>query len=340
MNNGFEQYQTYPRARGKSLSHSALTPPKSPDDDTSLNGTPHSKAKKRKGRTASFSLPIHRRRRLSNAPYWRWWNRKVPRPVKQWLLVLLIPFALVYGIIFWRRRYELQVEFSVFSRHWIRRDFDTTRPLRGCFDPHNISPVYNLSLHNAPKHQLLTPGVPLRRGMSCYDFSSTVQSLPAVPLQPLTYHTYWRSDLIPFGERHTATLSSFLATQQLTHSKLILWSNGAELVANNAFVRPYLEKWGDYIEIRQVDMNALTRGTELEGLLSTIDGGGLFDERAWVDGDAVRLLVLWHIGGVWLDMDQILTRDLHPLTESEFVTQWDCYGEPSLLPLLDLSRAR
>ena len=105
-------------------------------------------------------------------------------------------------------------------------------------------------------------------------------------------------------------------------------------------MRPYLEKWGDYIEIRQVDMNALTRGTELEGLLSTIDGGGLFDERAWVDGDAVRLLVLWHIGGVWLDMDQILTRDLHPLTESEFVTQWDCYGEPSLLPLLDLSRAR
>lgn len=75
-------------------------------------------------------------------------------------------------------------------------------------------------------------------------------------------------------------------------------------------------------------MNALTRGTELAGLLSGMNEGGLFDERAWVDGDAVRLLVLWHFGGVWMDMDQILTRDLHPLTESEFVTQWDCEGEP------------
>jgi len=120
---------------------------------------------------------------------------------------------------------------------------------------------------------------------------------------------------------------AFLATQPLTHSKLILWSNGAETVAANEHVKKFLAKWGEYIEVRQVDMKALTRGTELEGLISGIDGGGLYDERAWVDGDAVRLLVLWHHGGVWMDMDQVLTRDLHPLTEVEFVTQWDCYDK-------------
>ena len=27
-------------------------------------------------------------------------------------------------------------------------------------------------------------------------------------------------------------------------------------------------------------------------------------------------------------MDMLLTRDLSPLLEHEFVTQWDCYGDP------------
>lgn len=200
-------------------------------------------------------------------------------------------------------------------------------PLRGCFDPQRISPEYDLDRHLAPKYQSLAPGVSLKRGTACYDFSSTVQPVPGVEPEHLLYHTYWRSDLIPFGERHTATLSSFLATQPLTHSKLILWTNGAEVLGNNTFVKPFVEKWGRNVEVRQVDMTVLTKGTEIQGLLSNTDRGGLYDERAWVDGDAVRLLVLWHYGGIWMDMDQILTRDLHPLVEHEFVTQWDCYGE-------------
>ena len=335
VGNGLDLHQSYPRARRKSLPHeSSVLPRAEPHDDSQLNGTLYSKGKKKRSRAASFSLPFHRRRRLSNASNWRLWDRKLSTRLKRWLLALLLVLGLIlYAIILWRRKYELQVEFSVFSHLWIRSEIDTTRPLRGCFDSHNVSPDYNISLNFAPKRQLLSPGVSLRRGMSCYDFSSTVQPIPDEPVDPLTYHTYWRSDLIPFGERHTATLTSFLATQPLAYSKLILWSNGAELISTNEFVRPYLEKWGDHIEIRQVDMSAFTRGTELEGLLSSIEGGGLFDERGWVDGDAVRLLVLWHYGGVWLDMDQILTRDLHPLTESEFVTQWDCHGE-SFLPSL------
>lgn len=101
------------------------------------------------------------------------------------------------------------------------------------------------------------------------------------------------------------------------------------MVRRSEHIRTLLAKWGQYLEVRQVDMPALTRGTGLEGLLGGTGGNGLFDERAWVDGDAVRLLVLWHYGGVWMDMDQILTRNLHALTENEFVVQWDCYGEAS-----------
>lgn len=51
------------------------------------------------------------------------------------------------------------------------------------------------------------------------------------------------------------------------------------------------------------------------------------DKKAWVDGDVVRILVLWAKGGMWIDMDMIMTgRDLRVLTESEWVIQWDCYG--------------
>ena len=39
------------------------------------------------------------------------------------------------------------------------------------------------------------------------------------------------------------------------------------------------------------------------------------DTKAWVDGDLVRLLVTWAYGGVWVDMDSLLSRDLSPLLE-------------------------
>jgi len=166
--------------------------------------------------------------------------------------------------------------------------------------------------------------------MTCFDYSTTIRT--DQPLSHLTYHTYWRSDLIPFGPRQSATLIAFLATQPLSHSKLILWSNGADSLRDNELVKEIMGKWSDYIEIRQADMGALTQGTELAGILSGTSGGGLYDKKGWVDGDAVRLLVLWHYGGVWMDMDEVLTKDIHPLTESEFVTQWDCYGMLALCP--------
>jgi hypothetical protein len=181
-----------------------------------------------------------------------------------------------------------------------------------------------MSKHLAPKYNDVSPGIAMRRGMTCFDYSSTIRT--DQPLSHLTYHTYWRSDLIPFGERQSATLIAFLATQPLSHSKLILWSNGADSLRENVLVKQIMVKWSDYIEIRQADMGVLTKGTGLAGILSGTYGGGLYDQKGWVDGDAVRLLVLWHYGGVWMDMDEVLTRDIHPLTESEFVTQWDCYG--------------
>lgn len=61
------------------------------------------------------------------------------------------------------------------------------------------------------------------------------------------------------------------------------------------------------------------------------------DRQAWVDGDLVRVLVLYRKGGIWIDFDTILTgRDLRVLGEHEWVTQWDCYGNASFFSLLTL----
>jgi hypothetical protein len=116
-------------------------------------------------------------------------------------------------------------------------------------------------------------------------------------------------------------LKSFFATQDVDRTRLVLWSNGD--LSHNEILRRYLARYPDAFALKVVDIPTLAKGTKLEGspLLKSED------KKAWIDGDLIRLLLLWNFGGVWVDMDSLLTRDLEPLLEHEFVTQWDCYGK-------------
>jgi hypothetical protein len=166
-------------------------------------------------------------------------------------------------------------------------------------------------------------------GMDCYAFAGTVvlpehDTRPDAWIPPESrsqYHTYWRTDLVPLGERQEFMLRSFFATQNLPHSHLVLWSNGD--LSENPIVREYLQRYPGSFSLAIADIPALAKGTGMEEskLLR------LNDKKAWVDGDLVRLLVIWHYGGMWIDMDMLVTRDLEPLLEHEFVTQWDCWGK-------------
>ncbi|OXB38569.1 hypothetical protein LQV05_002568 [Cryptococcus neoformans] len=317
---------TFNVARSRRKSVSAVSP--GADDQNEENDILQPPYKSKRQARGSFSLPFHGgRRRIQPSGWFPSLRRGGLR--SKYIFLLLLMSALIYAIILWRRSYEIQVEFSIFSKKWVASEVDSLEPLRGCFSPSLISPKYNLTRHLGPKRHLLSPGVSLKRGMSCYDFASTIQPSPDAALEHVYYHTYWRADLLPFGERQTATFLSFLATQPLLHSTLIVWTNGANVLSANPHVAPFLKRWGEYIQVREVDLDVLTQGTELVSILGSNGGPKrIFDERAWVDGDAVRLLVLWNYGGIWMDMDQLLTRDLHPLTEEEWVTQWDCYDKP------------
>lgn len=286
----------------------------------------HPFASKKRRQPGGGYLPLHRRRRTSflgvsvGVP-------RSPQARRRALLALAILLSLLWALYWILTTYEFQFEMSVYSRRWVRQEFDEILPLKGCFD--NPSPSYNMT---QPSH-LLSPGITLRRGMSCYDFASTVA--PAAAPEELLYHTYWRTDLRSFGPRQAATIEAFLASQPHAASKLILWSNGAEALRSSPHVRPFLDEWASVFEVRQADLAQLAVGTDLDGMV-----GSVYDSKGWVDGDALRLLLLWHYGGVWMDMDMLLVRDLHTLAETEFVGQWDCYGASlspdSSLPLLSL----
>jgi hypothetical protein len=224
--------------------------------------------------------------------------------------------------------YEPQVEITIYDRSWARKEIDPIAPLAGCFDPTRVSPRYNVSefVYGAKKNEVQT-GIPLRMGLDCYDFAGTIKQEPrtgrkdqSISAEDRTqYHTYWRVDLAPFGPRQEWMLKSFFATQDLSSSRLTLWSNGD---LNSNILQTYLRRYPDSFALKVVDIPYLAKGTELEGSYLLIKK----DARAWVDGDLIRLLLLWNYGGVWVDMDFLLTRDLEPLLEHEFVTQWDCHG--------------
>ncbi|KAG6817108.1 hypothetical protein H0H87_012629 [Tephrocybe sp. NHM501043] len=227
--------------------------------------------------------------------------------------------------------YEPHIEISFYSRSWVQREIDPVPPLAGCFEPARVSSRYNVSdaVYGRRRNEVQA-GLPLTRGLDCYAFAGTIQihrddarSRGWVhPDQRTQFHTYWRTDLVPFGPRQEWMIKSFFATQDVGASKLVLWSNGD--LSGNEILRGYVKKYPDAFALRVVDMEKLASSTVLDGseLLK------LRDKKAWLDGDLLRLLLLWNYGGVWVDMDSLLTRDLTPLLEHEFVTQWDCYDKP------------
>ncbi|KAK7048006.1 glycosyltransferase family 32 protein [Favolaschia claudopus] len=242
------------------------------------------------------------------------------------LLLLLLGYYL----------YEPHIELAFYSRTWTQDHILPVLPLSGCFDEARVHPTYNLSdgLYG-PRRTEIQAGMSLRMGIDCYDFAGTIQSPSSphntkdasnanayVPPDARTqYHTYWRNDLAEFGPRQEYMLKSFFATQHLPTSRLVLWSNGN--LGPNDILTTYLTRFPESFALRVVDIPALARGTALDGSPLLVQK----DKKAWVDGDLIRLLLLWNYGGVWVDMDSLLTRDLDPLLEHEFVTQWDCYDK-------------
>ncbi|KAK4046185.1 hypothetical protein OIV83_006260 [Microbotryomycetes sp. JL201] len=263
-------------------------------------------------------------------------KRKLTQRKPSWRRLLCIVAAVValFFFVFWRR-HEVHIEIQTYSRGWIARKITPVDALTSqCFNPRTIaSTLYPVELRDVPKHVQLHAGLGMTLGDDCFNFASTVpdQLLPGMQVPERTvFHLYWRMDLLPIGDRQVMLLDSILAMQDPARTSAVLWTNDASeatLHRQSAKLQPIKERYGERFAIKQVNKAELAKGTAMEGhsMLQMVD------DKAWLDGDLVRLLVVWTFGGVWVDMDTILTgRSMLPLLESEWVTQWDCYGKSQL----------
>lgn len=246
-----------------------------------------------------------------------------------------------FQIYFFWRHYELHVEIQLYTRNWISKAVLPTAPLSStCFNPSTISSTsYNITLAKAPAFIDVQAGIGMSLGDDCYNFASAIPIKPSSNLilpQHTIYHTYWRADLLPLGRRHVSLLHSLLAMQDRETTSVILWTNSdiASHLRNSHHLTEIFNTYGTRFTVQKIDKRALAKGTPMQdsALLE------MADKKAWLDGDLVRVLVMWAKGGIWVDMDTIMTgRDMRVLQESEWVTQWDCYGMIFLLLQLTIS---
>jgi hypothetical protein len=143
----------------------------------------------------------------------------------------------------------------------------------------------------------------------------------ASPVEPVTFHMFWRQRRAgflrkarPFGRKQALAVKAFFATQDLSRSTLVLWSDD-DLSANRR-LRPFAPHLIHriYAPEQEVRGTALERRPELYRVE---------DHKVWCDGDLFRILALHNYGGVYIDMDMVLLRSIGALLDQEFIYQWD-----------------
>lgn len=128
------------------------------------------------------------------------------------------------------------------------------------------------------------------------------------------FHAYWRG---PFTAKQAFSIKSILATQ--TDPEVWLWLDADDGYAAHES-NPLLRSLPPAVSIRPFDAAVECRGTPLEGRAD------LFGDVDSVErSDLVRLVALHHHGGVYLDLDMMLLRDLGELFDQPFITEEFCY---------------
>ncbi|RHZ80347.1 hypothetical protein Glove_137g157 [Diversispora epigaea] len=214
---------------------------------------------------------------------------------------------------------DLQLNMRIYWREWIVKEEFKIESLYGCFDNFNSTESKNYTKPNIEYNNII-PSIPLTHGWDCFDFAKKIKLKQGQPIEQTIFHTYWRSDLQPLGDKQLATLKSFFATQNSNYSSLILWSNGD--LSQKTILKPLIERYSKRFKTLKCNTKDLSKGTPVENSKNLLN---IEDKHAYLDGDLIRLLVLYKHGGIWFDMDSLFIRDFSPLTEYEWVGQWDCF---------------
>ncbi len=148
-----------------------------------------------------------------------------------------------------------------------------------------------------------------------FDFEKSLEFLDKIKMEDYKYpkdvtnfHIYTEFK----NEKEIMCLKSYLATQDLEKTKMIIWSDYD--ITDNELVKPFL----DYVTLKVYNPHEEAVGTVLESR-PELD---MKDKKYYLQSDLLRLLVLHKYGGVWADMDIIFLRDFKPLLDQEWMYMW------------------
>lgn len=132
---------------------------------------------------------------------------------------------------------------------------------------------------------------------------------------PLLVHTAWTGPYEHVREDLDALIDSFLMTQDLHRSKLLFWFLDSPVDTTSAFVRKYQGRQ-DAVEFRAGNLVDVARGTSMEGRTEFLEMNWTAVKKGprW-KANMFRVLVLHRYGGMWVDTDSVLLRDLRPMFE-------------------------
>lgn len=139
---------------------------------------------------------------------------------------------------------------------------------------------------------------------------------PPPPGKRFLIHLYARPDLSPdLPPWQITTLALLLASQRAGAFKVVLWSpDGA---------RPFPPALAPFFATGAVAYRVFDPVAEAEG--TPFAGSALLrlrDRQAYADSDVFRLVALYKYGGVYLDLDVWVFRDLSPLLGWEWATEF------------------
>ena len=115
-------------------------------------------------------------------------------------------------------------------------------------------------------------------------------------------------------EKELLSLKSYLATQNLEKTSLIVWSD------YDISTRKDLDRYKGLVDFRIYDAKELATGSPIED--SEIHLNLKNNANHWMSSGIMRFLALFQFGGIYLDMDMVLLRDFKPILNQDFAYQW------------------
>jgi len=150
------------------------------------------------------------------------------------------------------------------------------------------------------------------------------------PAEITNFHVYTEFR----NPKELMVLKSYLATQNLDKTKLIIWSDYD--ISDHPELQAY--KNLECLDFRIYDPYEEAKGTPVEGVGQL----AAHDKKYYLKSDFLRILAGYKYGGVWIDMDIVFLRDFKPILDQEYMYQWgseiDFASEGACATVLSLFR--